>query len=274
MLLITSDIGISFETPEKIIPTKKVILFLHGFTGSCKDWNDIIPKLPSEFQVITIDLIGHGKSDSPQVISHYTSDAITSQIHAIIQKLSLTEIILIGYSMGGRAALWYTVTHPEKVNGLILESTTPGIIDEKLRSERKNNDERLAEFIEKEEVEKFVDYWMSLPLFASQRQLKQEILEKIRNDKLNNRKTGLANSLRGFGQGVMPHLWSKLEHINCNVLLITGQLDKKFSDINSLMASSLSNVNHQIVSNAGHNVHLEKPEVFVSLINSFIKKFS
>ena len=44
-----------------------------------------------------------------------------------------TNSFLIGYSMGGRAALSYAVKYPEKLAGLILESTSAGIADEKLR---------------------------------------------------------------------------------------------------------------------------------------------
>ncbi len=76
--------------------------------------------------------------------------------------------------MGGRAALSYAVKYPEKLAGLILESTSAGIADEKLREERVRSDEKIIKIIEEKSIEEFVEYWMNQDLFASLKNLPKE----------------------------------------------------------------------------------------------------
>jgi 2-succinyl-6-hydroxy-2,4-cyclohexadiene-1-carboxylate synthase len=273
MLPAENNIHIHFEKFNLKNPASLTLIFLHGFSGSSNDWQKIIKLFKDDFQCILIDLIGHGKSSSPENVFQYNSDSVISQISSVTSKLRLEKVILVGYSMGGRAALSYAIPNNEIVKGLILESTTPGIIDESERKERMENDEKLADLIEKDGIEKFIDYWMNLPIFESQKKLPIEKLKEVRKNKLKNNITGISNSLRGFGQGVMPHLWGHLAQINFDVLLITGELDLKYSLINSQILKKIKKSEHKIIMESGHNIHLEKPEVFVTLIKDFVMKF-
>ena len=88
---------------------------------------------------------------------------------------------------------------------------------------------------------------------------------------MQNNKTGLINSLRGFGTGLMLPLFDNLKRINCKTLLITGELDTKFTEINKEIVNLFPNAKHEIINNAGHNSHLEKPEKFAEVVNEFLK---
>jgi 2-succinyl-6-hydroxy-2,4-cyclohexadiene-1-carboxylate synthase len=273
MITGTKKAIIHFEQYNFKNPSLFTVVFLHGFSGSSNDWKQIIKMLPVKLQCVAIDLVGHGKSFSPDDINLYNKDAIVAQINSVLNKLKLGKIILVGYSMGGRAALSYALNNPLRVKGLVLESTTPGIIQESLRKERRNSDEEIAGLIENSGIENFVDYWMHLPIFETQKKLPVEKLKEVRLKKLNNNKTGLINSIRGFGQGVMPQAWNELIKIDFKVLLITGEKDLKYTVLNSQMLAKIKNAEHKIISDAGHNIHLEKPEVFVTLLKDFIMKF-
>ena len=91
--------------------------------------------------------------------------------------------------------------------------------------------------------------------------------------KARGQKMGLINSLKGFGTGVMPPLHDKLHLIKCKTLLVTGELDTKFTQINSELVKSFPSAKHVVVKNAGHNVHFEKPTVFTNKLNSFLSEF-
>jgi 2-succinyl-6-hydroxy-2,4-cyclohexadiene-1-carboxylate synthase len=271
MFIEINNVHFYYESTNNLKPSASTFVFLHGFSGSSKDWKNIVNILPARTQVVTIDLIGHGKSDSPKDISPYSPDEITTQINSVITKLELEKVVLVGYSMGGRAALTLTKKYPQNISGLILESTSPGVAGQDERLKRKKSDEKLSGLIERKGIKNFVEYWMNLPLFQSQQKLQNEILAKIKSEKLKNNPTGLSNSLRGFGQGLMPHLWNDIQNIKNKVLLITGKLDEKYTQINSIMKSKMISAEHKIVPRAGHNIHLERPEVFVSLLKDFIK---
>lgn len=245
------------------------VIFLHGFTGSSADWKLFMNQLPERFFPVAPDMPGHGKSLLPDKSSLYSAGGIAEAIFSITEYLQMNKPVLAGYSMGGRAALCFAAAYPALLKGLFLESSTPGIADQNERMQRIQSDEMLAIRIENG-IEDFADYWMDLPLFQSQKSLHADKLKKIRERKIENNPQGLAASLRGFGTGKMPHLWDDLHRINCPVRLVTGSMDKKFTDINNRMVKLLPHARHLKVDNAGHNIHLERPEVFLHLLNDFL----
>ncbi len=253
MNIISDSVNINFEYFNSFEQKKNTVLMLHGFTGKLDDWREIHGSLNPNFNYIGIDLVGHGKSD-------------------LLVNLSIEQAIIFGYSMGGRAALNFAINHPNKIRGLILESTTAGIGNEKDRMVRIRSDEELADYIESHSIEKFIDLWMSKDIFNTQRRFSNEKLNDIRKKKTLNSKIGLANSLRGFGTGRMDYFGSNLDQINCPVLLITGELDTKFTKINSVLKKIFQNAKHKTIKNAGHNTHIEEPERFVTITNEFLNK--
>ncbi|MCH7773491.1 MAG: 2-succinyl-6-hydroxy-2,4-cyclohexadiene-1-carboxylate synthase [Bacteroidetes bacterium] len=270
MKIISDSVNINFECFNSFEQKRDTILMLHGFTGSLDDWREIHRLLNPNFNYIGIDLVGHGKSDSPVIVDKYSPQALSKQINDLLNNLSIEQIIIVGYSMGGRAALSFAINHPNKIRGLILEGTTAGIESEKIRNERIKIDEELADYIESHNIEEFVELWMNKEIFNTQRRFSNEKLKNIRKKKTLNSKIGLANSLRGFGTGRMGYFGNKLNQINCPVMLITGELDIKFTKINSVLKKKFPNAKHKIIKNAGHNVHLEEPERFVTVINDFL----
>lgn len=250
---------------------KKPIIFLHGFTGSSLDWNFLINKLPNEFEPIIIDLLGHGQTSSPRDLTKYSFHSQIEFLNKIIEKLNLIKPILVGYSMGGRLALSYFTKYPNSIEAMVLESTSFGLKTENEKKERIESDQILANKITSLTIKEFVDYWMTIPLFNSQKKLSNKILQEQRLNKIStNNIMGLTNSLLGFGTGKMNNYFNLAE--KTNILLITGSLDAKFTKIAEEANKLLLSFEHIIVKNAGHNVHLEKPEEFLKFLNSFLLK--
>jgi 2-succinyl-6-hydroxy-2,4-cyclohexadiene-1-carboxylate synthase len=174
--------------------------------------------------------------------------------------------------MGGRLALTFAVNYPEKVRKLILESASPGLRTEAERHERRVQDNKLSEKIRQEGIKNFIDYWENIPLFQSQKSLPEKIRTRIRSQRLANSIDGLANSLNGMGTGVQPSWWDELAHLEMPVLLITGNLDQKFCRIAEEMSKILPNVKWKTAEDAGHAIHVEKPELFGTIVSGFLSQ--
>jgi len=175
--------------------------------------------------------------------------------------------------MGGRVALSYAIAKKEMVKGLILESASAGIKNEKEREARNKSDEELAAYIENNSLEDFAAMWLDQELFGTLRRFSNNRLKDIKEEKAKNSKIGLANSLRGFGTGVMPNLTSELKKMKLPVLLISGGLDDKFTQINQNLKKIIPSAKHKIISTAGHNTHLEEPKKFLEAVNGFLSRF-
>jgi len=250
------------------------LLLLHGFTGSTTSWQWIVPFLRNQYQVILIDLIGHGRSDAPADSGRYSMEYAVQDLLSVLDYLQLGKINLLGYSMGGRCALYFAVHFPQRVHTLILESSSPGIEDDLERKARSRSDEALAAFIAEQGLEAFVKKWTNLDLFATQQQLPERIKNEVRFQRLQNRPQGLANSLRGMGTGIQPSLWGRLKQINTPSLLLVGKADAKFRQLGISMHEMMPNSTLQVIPDAGHTIHLERPVQFTNAVKNFLSLYT
>ena len=246
------------------------LLLLHGFTGSSANWANLVPVFSERYSVIGVDILGHGRSASPSDPNRYTMPQVAADIFALLDAWQIAQTALLGYSMGGRLALYLACHYPERFSQLILESSSPGLATETERATRRQSDEALADWIKAQGIEAFVDRWEALPLWDSQQQLPEAVRQRLREQRLQNNAVGLANSLRGMGTGAQPSLWEALPTLNLPTLLIAGELDSKFVAINEKMARQLPNGRFHIIPHAGHTTHLEQPELFQTAVMHFL----
>ena len=243
------------------------LVLLHGFTGSGANWDLHRDHLASCFNVITPDLLGHGATEAPYEPDRYRMDRAAQDLIGLFDAFGLASVTLLGYSMGGRLALYTALSYPARIQRLILESVSPGLRTANERWQRITQDETLAQRCEDRGMPAFADYWTNLPLFATQ---SSEIRERLRQQRLNNSSIGLANSLRGMGTGVQPSLWDRLPGLESPTLLICGALDTKFSAINTEMYDLIPNSTLTVIPDAGHTTHVEQPERFRSEVLRFL----
>ncbi|MBM7643906.1 2-succinyl-6-hydroxy-2,4-cyclohexadiene-1-carboxylate synthase [Scopulibacillus daqui] len=242
------------------------LLLLHGFTGSMGTWEPFVEKWSKSFKVIAIDIVGHGQTIAPDDVSCYKMEHEAASIMALLDQLNIKKTHLLGYSMGGRLALFIKIYYPEQTGRLLLESSSPGLGTERDRAGRKQRDDELADRIEADGVENFINEWEKIPLFKTQETLPESVRKKIRQERLNQTAKGLANSLRGMGTGVQPPLWNDIRTISSRVSLVVGSLDKKFVDIGQAMAQRMPNAAFHIVPDAGHAIHVEQPQIFDKIV--------
>lgn len=243
------------------------LVVLHGFTGSAENWQPFFSSWSRQYRVIAPDLIGHGRTAAPADACRYTMDKAADDLAELLNQLDVQAAHVIGYSMGGRLALTFAVRHPDRINALMLESSSPGLQEEQERKERIVRDEALADRIEKLGVKAFVEEWEKIPLFATQSEAARRNLKKQR---LNNREAGLAGSLRGMGTGAQKPLWRELETLTVPVKLVVGELDNKFRRIAEDMQKKLPNADIITVRDAGHAIHVEQSRFFDKIVEEWI----
>ncbi len=271
MIIRIDDLSLNVVWDENDLLNKIPVIFLHGFTGNINDWSFIKGKLAAGYTPILIDLIGHGKSSSPAELKYYSYESQVGYLLQIINKLNLVNPILVGYSMGGRLALTFTFSYPPKVKALVLESTSFGLEKNSDKEERILNDKTIADRIQNSTLEEFINYWVNIPLFTSLKKMDSDKFEKLLDEKIaSNNSIGLANSLLGFSTGKMKNYNKVLSNLEKKVLLITGAMDEKFTAIGKSVVKDSRNCKLEIINDCGHNVHLENPEEFLKLLNSFL----
>lgn len=251
--------------------TGEPILLLHGFTGNKSHWDALTKVLSAQYQVITVDIIGHGDTDSPPTPTRYSMHHSADDLMRLLTHLQLKQCHLLGYSMGGRLALYTAVHHPQHIRSLILESSSPGLKTDAEQQTRRDSDHALATKIETLGMDWFADFWAKLGLWESQKTLPAVILEAQHLQRKSNNPIGLANSLRGMGTGAQPSLWDALSTLNIRTTLIAGEFDTKFCTINAEMLTHLPKATFHTLPNVGHNTHLEDHDTFTNIVQTHLK---
>lgn len=261
------------------------LLLLHGFTGSSASWAPLMERLPPELHFIAPDLPGHGETRlhgrtaeaDVELEQRFAMDAVARDLVALLDHLlggragdHAQGVDLLGYSMGGRLALYAALAYPGRWRSLILESASPGLATAAERRERLGRDRALAERIEREGIASFVAFWETLPLFASQRRLPPTVRRAHRAARLRNRPAGLAASLRAMGTGVQPSLWERLGELQMAVLLLAGEEDAKFVRLARQMEERIPQARLVVVPQAGHTIHLERPDRYAALVAEWL----
>lgn len=254
--------------------THTPLFLLHGFTGSGKTWSTVAETLASEYYIAAPDLLGHGMSSSPKEPSRYTFQHIRQDLSDLADVIFAAQPFhLLGYSMGGRIALDFALTHQSRLRSLILESASDGILDDNEREARRKSDNALAESILSQGIKSFIDSWEALPLWHTQASLSATTRQQQREQRLQNNPIGLANSLRGHGTGAQPSYRPLLAQLDLPVLLLSGALDTKFVAAAEAMRVHIRKARHVSIPDVGHNVHLENPVGFSKTILEFLQEW-
>jgi 2-succinyl-6-hydroxy-2,4-cyclohexadiene-1-carboxylate synthase len=247
------------------------VVLLHGFTGSATTWNSLTDLLSPEFEVIAIDIVGHGESDAPVEVDRYRMDRCTEDLVTLLAKLGHEHATWLGYSMGARTALQLAVLHPDAVDALVLEGVTAGLPDAGERTTRIESDEALADRIRDQGLGAFVDFWQSIGLWDTQMGMPAVRLAALREQRMRSDPVGLANSLRGMGAGAQEPVIDRLGEVRAPVLLIAGSLDQKFTDIAQELLDVLPRGKFAAIEGVGHAAHFEDAAAFNDSVLAYLR---
>jgi 2-succinyl-6-hydroxy-2,4-cyclohexadiene-1-carboxylate synthase len=239
------------------------VTFLHGFTQRAESWSELWAALDGVGRLIAVDLPGHGRSpDQPS-----TLPGAAAALAEVWAALGVERTHLVGYSLGGRLALWAAVELPEQILTLTTIGAHAGFEGE-VRAQRQADDEALAQRIERDGIDWFARYWAGLPLFQGLARRGTEQLARLDAMRRQNRPSGLAASLRGMGGAAMEPFWDRLPQICAPTLLVAGAEDEPYVEqaahLRASLRPHLGTV--ALVPGAGHAAHLEQPERVAALL--------
>jgi len=235
-----------------------VAVFVHGFTQTGRSWAPVVEGLVDDHEVVLVDAPGHGASSAVAADLATGADLLA---HAV------GPATWVGYSMGARLCLHVALRHPDHVRGLVLVGGTAGIEDDAERAERRAQDLATAARIEAEGLDRFLEGWLAQPLFASLPPERAGLEDRRRNTV-----AGLRSSLVLAGTGSQKPLWDQLDAVRVPVLAVAGAHDERYGALARRLAGSVGGpAEVALVPGAGHAAHLEQPEAFVGMLETWLE---
>ncbi len=245
------------------------VVFLHGFLGNSADWDFLKDILARDYFCIFPDLPGHGQNKGGLSDDRLTFKRLGLGLANTLDELGISTAHLIGYSLGGRLAMYFALHFSKRVKSLVLESASPGLVGQNERRARRIEDDRRAAQIRSEGLERFLEDWYRMQLFASL-QGRPELLRNLRSRRAQNDPQAMARVIAELSPGRQAPVWDELGDIQAPAMLLAGELDEKYMALVKRMAAVMPNSRLQIAPGVGHNVHIESPEWYIQTIRAFL----
>ena len=234
------------------------LLLIHGLGSSTRDWEDMIPFLPN-FQIITIDLRGHGKSKKPK--GPYSIKLFANDIVSLLKSLNIQPVHTLGISLGGAIALQMAIDFPEFTKSIVvINSAAEFPMDSfKMRMEafKRTLIVKLVGMKKMGEV-------LAPRLFIKpeQEEQRKKLIERwAENDK----KSYISAFQALFGWSVMKDL----PNIKCPALIVGSDEDYSTSEVKKEYTAKISNASFVEIKDARHALTVEKPEELAKNVTEF-----
>jgi 2-succinyl-6-hydroxy-2,4-cyclohexadiene-1-carboxylate synthase len=230
------------------------VIFIPGFMQPAEAWADVAERLPQRYPSV---LLRHDEQEREGRIAEIAAAA----------KAAGGEVVLCGYSLGGRLALNAAVREPELYGGVVVLGAAAGIDEPTARRARREADDKLAAWMETQPIEKIVEVWERQPLFADQ---SERLIEAQRPGRLSQDPRSLARLLRTAGQGAMDPIWGRLHTLDRPILALAGARDERYRRATRRIASEAPQGYSAVIEHAGHAAHLQRPGEFTDALLAFL----
>jgi 2-succinyl-6-hydroxy-2,4-cyclohexadiene-1-carboxylate synthase len=230
----------------------RIVTCVHGFSQHGDSWGELRSLVPGEHRWLTPD------------VGAATLAGAEDELLALWEREGVERTDLVGYSQGGRIALFVAARHPHRVRTLTTIGAHAGF--EHGRSARLAADLTLAARIEREGIDWFATYWAGLPLFAGLARRGPALLERLDASRRRNDPARLAAQLRGMGAGAIQPFWDRLSRIDAPAMVVAGAEDERYVAFAGRLAEALPRARVAIVPKAGHAAHLEQPAAVAVLL--------
>jgi pimeloyl-ACP methyl ester carboxylesterase len=256
------------ERGERAAPP---VILLHGVTGHARTWDEEGAALASRYRVIALDQRGHGDSDPPPD-ADYSIQSLVGDVTAFVDALALQTFAIVGLSLGGRVAIQYAGTRPNRVTRLVVVDIGPDIAPDGFARVGRMMASAPERFDTLEDV---VAFQRATNPRYTEALLRARVHHGVRQlpdggftwkyDR------GLRDTVRAGRFSAPIDLWPAWRALACPTLLVRGaESDILTADLATKMIEAQPKARLVDVPGAGHTVPGDRPELFVRLLREFL----
>ncbi|MCP5093947.1 MAG: alpha/beta fold hydrolase [Chloroflexi bacterium] len=236
------------------------LLLIHGLGSSAQDWEFQLEAFSKKYQVVLVDVRGHGRSAKPP--GSYSVSLFAQDMAALLTHLQLESAHVVGISMGGMIGLQMVVTYSQFVKSLIVINATPDLIPQSI-SDYLKVWQRLA-------ISRFMGM-RRMGEFLAGRLFPQPDQEYIRVQFI---ERWAKNDKRAYMAAMKALVgWSvkaDLPTITRPVLFLAGDMDYSSVEEKETAVSHIPNGRLQVIPNSRHASPVDQPEMVNTAVLNFL----
>ncbi|OLS19440.1 MAG: Tropinesterase [Candidatus Heimdallarchaeota archaeon LC_2] len=249
-------------------PNRESIILLHGYMGSIRDYEYIIEFLSDEYNIIAVDLRGHGSSELPKddFQDQWTVSSLAEDIRKVINSLlpEQSKVNIVASSLSTAIALELTNRCPDLVDKLFLISPTQVLDIPKWGHLLLNIEKMTPRTITKFLISLTTRLVPAMKLNTVERNQSKELAERVRNVKLKSHQKILRETVKSWKIDISS--------INHPVIILAGEDDQVVPFKDSLaLNNNLLNSSIVVMTNTGHSILYHHPEIVLMILHHWLK---
>lgn len=255
-ILTARDVTLYYETAGSGVP----LLLLHGLGSSSQDWQLQVEAFAPHYQVITLDVRGHGRSSKPP--GPYTIPQFAADLNAFVQALGVAPVHLLGLSLGGMIALQTAVDYPHLLRSLIIVNSYPELTPRTWR-ERWAWQQRVL-IVRLFGMARLGQY-LSRRLFPlpEQAELRQIMVARWAQNELRPYLAAM-QAVRGWSVS------ARLGEIRCPTLVIAADQDYTSVASKEAYTAKIPGARLHVIANSRHATPIDQPQAFNCAVLAFL----
>ena len=246
--------------------TGPYLLMVHGFLSSRAQWQPNLTALSAVSRPVVIELLGHGRSPSPDDATCYHPDGYLTFFETLRQRLGVEQWIVCGQSLGGALTLRYAFTHPHRVMAHVFTNSNAGLADAAWLETRRQSARQQANEIDQEgraAVERIPVH----PRHA--KRLPADVHEALLADTALHTPEGIARTLR-YTTTESP-VRDRVGENRVPTLLVCGERERRFASKREFAERAMPHL-HVVATPGGHAVNIETADDFNTAVVAFIRQ--
>jgi len=248
------------------------LVLVHGLgLSSMKTWREQIPALSKRFRVHSYDVRGFGQSDNPA--DKFSVQQHADDLLALLDKLGLAQVTLVGFSMGGWISQQFALDHPDRVRALVLSCTTSG-----LRPEGAAKFVARSRRVEEVGMQPLADEQIRNTFNAETLAGNPALIAFYRENFLSERENNPRSYAAMFRALSVPVVTAQLGRITCPTLVVCGGVDNGITrgntptDAAEIIHRGIPNSELKVIADGGHYAHLEQPDEWNRIVLAFLDR--
>lgn len=244
-----------------------LVVLLHGFGGSARNWRPQLRALRDSFRVAAFDVRGHARSEAPGDAAAYRPVCFVADVARVLDHLGAEHAVVGGLSMGAGIAARFAATYPARVRALVLASLPPGA---EQGTRQRSWALAFADAIDRDGLEAAGARYA----WGAESGLDANAAKLVRAGFLEHRPHAIAHMLREL-LAVQPG-WSGIAEAlgaqALSALVIAGERDPVSLGPCRNLAQALAGAELLVVPNAGHVVNLEARDAVSAALRVFLER--
>ena len=237
------------------------IVLLHGFLENASMWNEISSELSKRNRIVTIDLLGHGRSDCLGYL--HSMELFSETVEAVLKQLRIRKCIVIGHSLGGYVALAFAERTPQKIKGLCLLNATSNEDDQERKQLRTRANMMIQNNFTTMVRMSFTNLFSEVSRVNYADEIKNGLDEAL--------KTSIQGYIAGQeGMKLRPNRNHVLAKNDFKKMIITGRKDPVLEIQKSIEEAEKTN-SKLIIFPDGHMSHIENFAKLIIVLKNFIR---